>query len=113
MNGIVETFRRRSLDELRARRELQVIVRLLSVSSPVPLVRAGLRIKNNDAVVEVPVCYEQFIGLRVNEEAGRSSEVRGVVAAPILSRMTNLHQEFPFVRELQDLVVLLRASAQP
>src|SRR5215831_17957864 len=113
MNGVVETFRGRSLNELRARRKLQVIIRLLAVSSPVPLVRAGIRIKNNDTVVEVSVCHEQFICLRVHEEAGRSSEVLSIVAAPILSRMTDLQEEFPFRRELQDLVIFLRVSTQP
>src|SRR5262245_19276343 len=111
MNGVIETFWRRSLNQLRARRKRQLIVRLLTVRSPVPLVRAGIRVKNDDAVIEVSVCHEQFIRLRVHEQASRSSQVRSIVAALILSRVTDLYEEFPFARELQDLVVFFSVSA--
>src|SRR5262249_52078367 len=111
MNGVIETFRRRSLNQLRAWRKRQLVVRLLAVRSPVSLVRAGVRIKDNDAVIEVSICDEQLIRLRVHEQASRSSQVCGIVAALVLSRMTDLHEEFPFARELQDLVVFFSVSA--
>ena len=77
------------------------------------LVRAGVRIEDDDAVVEVAVGDEQLVGLRVHEQAGRPAQVLGVVAALVLSRVADLHEELARARELQDLVVFLRAAAQP
>src|SRR5207247_1065852 len=79
VNGIVETFRRGSLNELRARGEFVAVVGLLAVGAPMPLVFAGVRIKNDDAVIKVPVSHEQLVCLRVYKQTGRTSEVLRVV----------------------------------
>ena len=65
VHRIVELRRRRTLNELGARRELVVVVRLLAVGAPMTLVRAGVRVEDDDAVVEVAVGDEQLVGLRV------------------------------------------------
>src|SRR5262249_8586793 len=70
VNRIVETIRCGTLNELRTRRELQTIIRLLAVGAPMPLVFAGVRIEDDDAMIEIPVGYEQFICLRVDEQTG-------------------------------------------
>jgi hypothetical protein len=85
----------------------------LAVGSPVPLVLAGIGIKNNDAPIKITDGNEQFIRLWVYELAGRSTQVLGIVAAPVLSYMADLHEELPLRGELQDLVVFLRVSAEP
>ena len=113
MNGIVETFRRGSLNELRAWRELEVVVGLLPVCAPMTLVFAGVRIKYDDAVIKVSISHEQLVCLRVYKQTGRASQVLRIIAAAILSCMPDLHEELSLIRKLQDLVVLFRVPAEP
>ena len=77
------------------------------------LVRAGPGIEDDDAVIEIAVGHEQLVGLFVDEEARRPADVLGVVAALVLARVADLHQELALAGELENLVVLLRAAAQP
>ena len=49
-----------------------------------PLVGAGIGIKDDDAMVEISVGDEQLIGLSIHKKARRSSEVFSVIAAAIL-----------------------------
>jgi hypothetical protein len=51
----------------------------------VPLVRAGLRVEDDDAMVEVAVGDEELVGLRIHEQSGRSAKVLSVVAALVLT----------------------------
>src|SRR3981081_376350 len=110
MYRIVEPLGWRSLNELGARRKLDAIVRSLAVRAPVTLVRTGVRVEDDDAVVEVSIGHEQFVGLLVHEQAGRSPQVTGVVAAFVLPGTADLQEELPLRRELQNMVVFLGAA---
>src|SRR4029077_17474989 len=70
-------------------------------------------IKDDHAMIEVSVGYKQLISFRINKESGWPSQIRRVVAALVLSGMPDLEQQFAFGCELQDLVVFLRAAAEP
>ena len=78
-----------------------------------PFVFAGVRIEDDDAMIEIPVSHEQFICLRVDEQTGRTSEILRIIAAAILSRVPDLHEELSLVRELEDLIVFFVVPAQP
>src|SRR5579871_5629900 len=67
MHRVVEALRSRPLNHLRARRQFQIVVRLLAISSPVPLVSAGIGIENDDTLVEISIRDEQLIRLAVYE----------------------------------------------
>src|SRR5271169_517632 len=86
---------------------------MLPVCTPVALVRAGIGIKHDNAVVEVSISHKHLVGFPNEKQARRASNVFGVVAAPVLSRMPDLHEKLSLVCELEDLVIRLRASAQP
>ena len=77
------------------------------------LVLPGLRVEDDDAVVEVAVGDVELVGLLVDEEPRRASNVVGVVAAAIPARVADLQQELSLAGELQEVVVFLRAAAQP
>ena len=98
MNRIVESLLGRPLNQLRARREFEAIIRSLAVRAPVAFVGAGISVKDDDAVVEVSVGDEQFIGFPVHEQARGSPEVFGVVASSVFSRVANLHEELSLIR---------------
>ena len=55
VHGIVEPGGRRPLNQLCARRELDAVVRPLAVGAPVTFIGAGVRIKDDDAAIEVAV----------------------------------------------------------
>src|SRR5262249_36599570 len=113
MNRIIETRGRCSLGELLARWQLQVVVGFPAICPPVPFVCAGVGIKDDNAAVEVSIGHEELICLPVYEKTGRSTKILRVVAALVLSRMSDLKDELSFVRKLQNLIVLFRVSAQP
>ena len=113
VHRVVELRRRVAGDQLRARRELVAVLRLLAVRAPRALELPRLRVEDDDAVVEVAVGHEQLVGFLVEEQARGTADVLGVVAPLVLSRVADLHQELAVARELQDLVLFLRASRQP
>src|SRR5262249_50946166 len=93
VNRIIETLRRRPLNQLRTRRKLQRIVRTLSVRAPVAFVGSGVGVENDDAMVEVSIGDEKLIRFAIHEQAGGTSQVFGIVATAIFSRMPDLQEE--------------------
>src|SRR5262245_5584824 len=113
MNRVIETRRHGPLDELLARRKLEVIVGFPAVCAPVPFVCARVGVKDNHPTVKVTISHKKFVRLTVDEQTGRASEVLRIVTALILSGMADLKNELSLVRKLENLVVLFRVSAQP
>src|SRR5689334_19143907 len=113
MNGIVETGGGGSRGDVGAGWELETVVWLFPVCAPMALIGAGIRVENNNAAVEVSIRHKQFIGFRIYEKAGGTSDIIRVVAAPIFAGMPDLQQEFAFVGELQYLVILFGVAAEP
>src|SRR5882762_4879416 len=85
------------------------VVRLVPVGSPMPLVLPGVGVKHDDTFVAIPVGDVQFIRLRIDEHFRRPFEIFRIVAALALEGMSNLHQEFPVLCELQNLIVGISA----
>ena len=75
-----------------------------------PLVGSGVRVEHDHATVEVAVGNEELIRFGIYEEPGRPAEVLRVVTPAIFSCVADLEQQFPLGRELQNMVVFLRAS---
>src|SRR5204862_5563186 len=94
-------------------RELVVVVRLVAVRAPVPLVSARRRVEHDDAMVEVAVSDEQLVRLAVYEQARGPAEILAIAAARILAGVPDLQDEPARARELQNLVVFLRAAGEP
>src|SRR5262249_32157994 len=93
MDGVVEALRRRALNKLRARRELDCIVGLLAVCAPVAFVGASVGVKNNYAAIEVTIGDKELIRLCIDEQAGRTAEILRIVAAAVLTGVADLHEE--------------------
>lgn len=89
------------------------VVGLVSIGAPVPLVSAGVGIENDDATVAVAIRDEDFVGLRIDTNAGGSFQILGVVATTGFPVMADLQNEFPALRELEDVGVFVGVSAYP
>ena len=83
MHRVVELRRRVAGNQLRARRELVAVIRLLSVGAPGTLELARVRIEDDDAVVEVAVRDEQLVRLLVDEQARRVRRRSRVSSLPL------------------------------
>src|ERR1700704_4117279 len=99
--------------QLLARAREEPIVGPASVSAPMPLVRTGRGVDDDDAMVDVAVGNVQFVGRGVEHHAGWGAEVLGVVAPAALTLVPDLHQERSLARELQDVRVFVAARAEP
>src|SRR5580658_8362549 len=62
-------------------------------------------------MVPVAVGYIEFIGLRIDKDLGRLSEVFQVVAAFALTGLTDLHQKFAVLSEFEYRVILRAGAA--
>src|SRR5215475_7117940 len=89
------------------------VIRLVSVSSPVPFELTSISIDHHDAFVQVAVGYVRFVGFRINKNLGHSTEVLEVIATPVLACVAILRQEFAVLRELQDLSIVCPVSSDP
>src|SRR5260370_29560362 len=104
MHRIAELLSRRIIRIVAAQRR---VVGLMAIGAPVALVLAGVGIEHDHPVIAVAVRDDQFIGLLVDEQLGRTLDILGVVAALALAGLTDLHQEFPVLRKLQNHVVVV------
>ena len=66
---------------------------LLTVGAPVPLVRAGVGVEDDDAPVPVAVGDIHFVGRRIGEDLRRLPEVLHVIAAVVDAVLPQLQQE--------------------
>src|SRR6266404_4773035 len=80
---------------------------LMAIGAPVALVLAGVGIEHDHPVIAVAVRDDQFIGLLVDEQLGRTLDILGVVAALTLAGLADLHQEFAVLSKLQNHVVVV------
>src|SRR5437016_8743831 len=104
MHRIAELLSRRIIRIVAAKRR---VVGLMAIGAPVALVLAGVGIEHDHAVIAVAVRDDQFIGLLVDEQLGRTLYILGVVAALALAGLADLHQEFAVLSELQNHVVVV------
>src|ERR1700752_4938045 len=89
------------------------IIRPVAVRTPVPLVRTGVGIEDDDAPVAVPVGNEQFVGRRVDSHVGGLTEIRRVVAAGAAPTTADLQEKLALAVELEDLVLTRSGCASP
>src|SRR5258706_22363 len=105
--------------ELLRRRRLRVVVAhggvvgLVAVRTPIALHLAGIGVDHGDALVEIAVGDVRLVGLGVDPDLGHPPEVLRIVAAGVLAVAAELHQELPFLGELQDVGVLRSVAAEP
>src|SRR5262245_9591409 len=90
-----------------------LVVRLVSVSSPIPFELTSISIDHHHAFVQIAVGYVGFVGFRINKNLGHSTEVLKVIAAPVLACVAILREEFAILRELQDLSIVCSVSSDP
>ena len=82
--------------------------RHVAEGAPHPLERAGVGVEHDHAPVAVAVGDEELVRLRVHERVRRLVEVLRVGVALALPGTADLHDELPGLRELEDLMVLVR-----
>src|SRR5262249_18197139 len=105
--------------ELLGRRRVRIVatevgvVGFVAVRAPVAFELAGVGVNHGYAFVEVAVGDVGFVGLRVNEDFGHSTEILGVVAAAVLALMAELREELAVLGELQDVGVVRAVAADP
>ncbi len=107
---VLNCWRARAFDTSRAR---NAVVGLVSVSSPVALVSAGVGIEDDDAPVAVAIRHEDFVGFRIHANSRRPIQVFGVVTAAGFSVVADLEEKLAGLRELQDVGVLFGVAAHP
>src|SRR5262249_14983605 len=91
----------------------RIAVRCVAEGAPHPLELAGGRIEDNDAPVAVAVGDVRFIGLRIDEDVGRTVDVTGVRVALALAGFAELAQELSLKREVQQHVIANAAATDP
>ena len=69
------------------------IARWFAIGTPVPLVRAGIGIKHDDAVIAVTVGDEYFIGFGIDFSVRRAAEPGSVGAAGLRPRLPICNNE--------------------
>ena len=84
----------------------RTIVGSLSVCTPVPFVRAGIRIEHHDALVRVAVGDVDLVRRRIDRHRRRLAEKFRVVAAVGLPQLADLQQELPLTGELDHHVAV-------
>src|SRR5262245_11986362 len=89
------------------------VVRLVPISAPIALEHSGLGIHHHDAMVAVTIRDVRFVVGLVDENLGDLAEGPRVVAAGIRVSEAELLDEFALARELEDLAVDGRVSANP
>ena len=84
-----------------------------AVGAPVPLVGAGRRVEDDDAVIAVAVGDEELVRRGIHPCVGRPVEILGVGVALGHAGLADLHDEAAVARELEDLGVLLGIAREP
>src|SRR5262245_52847769 len=87
-------------------RRRRIVHRYRAECAPHPFEGARVGIEHKDSFVAVSVRNEQFVRLGVDKYVGRLPEVLDVRVGFLLTAFTNLHHEFPSLRELQDLIIV-------
>jgi hypothetical protein len=82
-----------------------VISRLVAECAPHPLECTGIPIKHGDTVIAVTVGNEQLVGPRIHPQVRCSVQILCVSIPLALVTLTDLHDEFAVLRELQDLII--------
>ena len=77
------------------------------------LVAAGPAIEDDDAAITVAIGDEYLVGLRMDEDRGWPTQVRGVVAVLALVPLANLHEELAAARELEGMAVAFAVTRDP
>ena len=98
MDGIVELLWWRAalgnlLNVLCPAWQLDTVVGLISVCTPVSLVFARLPIENDDPAIAVAVRHEQLVRRFVEEQISRATHVLPVAATGVHSSASDLHKE--------------------
>jgi hypothetical protein len=78
-----------------------------------PLVSAGVRIKDNHPAIAVPVGNKNFIRLGMHMYVRCPIHVHPVVVAGTLSRLADLKQELPVAAELHNVIVACAFARHP
>ena len=89
------------------------VVRSVAVRAEVPLVGSGIRIEDDHPPVAVAIRNPHLVGLGIDRHVGWETEHVRVVAAVWWGLLTDLKEDLPVGRELQDAGVLPRARRDP
>src|SRR5262249_19529693 len=90
-----------------------LVVRLIPVRAPMTLVGAGVGVEHNDAAIPVTVGNKNLVGFVIHGDAGRSAQMRCVVAVDGHAAAADLQQKLSVLGELENLAVTVAVASEP
>src|SRR4030095_317909 len=103
MDRIAELLRRRGIGIIPAE---VLVIRLVSISSPVTFELAGVSIDHHDAFVQIAVGYVCLVGPGIDKNLRHAAEVLKVIATRGFSCVPILREELAVLRELQNMSIV-------
>src|SRR5437870_6636563 len=114
--GDLYTVRRVELLRSRARclaRLGGLVIRLDAVGTPMALVGSGVGIEYDDAAVAVTIGNKHLVGLIVDGDARRPTQMGCIVAVNAYAASADLQQKLSVLAEFEDLAVAVPIAGEP
>ncbi len=89
------------------------VARLVAIRTPHPLEGERPGVEHDDASIAVAVSDVQLVAHRIDDEVGRPSHIRGVIASLAHARLAELAQELALLGESQNLMILGAVAGEP
>src|SRR5689334_7298599 len=90
-----------------------LVIGFVAVCAPVSFELSGIRIDDDNALIQIAVGDVSFVGFGIDEYLRNSAEVFLIVAAAVFSRMTVLRKKLTILGELENLSVVCAVAANP